>query len=291
MNFFGGPRWRTAVRSLAWVITACVVGLAAYHTAPSLKVAYEEHAQVRTTPFTLQREFYSFDEQHPDGWLGLKETVARQSGGATATINEGFGPSGSSWGRIRAVDSPEGVSSLVYDDIGEVVRMPKPPARAVATRKQALTNPPSNCVSPGGTLVGYDAIHGYKVAIVRAPQHGSMRLTVWKAPSLGCALLRSLSENRQPDGSYTRVGETKLVSIVAGDPDPSLFDVPSGYPAVMPSQALRKEIAHLGRPWTAQLENIARTEDAGYIRQQEGQWTTPSAKEILQNPSGASGTP
>jgi len=161
--------------------------------------------------------------------------------------------------------------------------MPKPPTWAVAMRKEAITNPPSNCVSPGGTLVGYDTIQGYRVAIVRAPQIGNGRMTVWRALSLGCATLQTLSEAQQPSGSYTTVGKTKLVSITVGGPDPSLFEVTSSYQAVMPSQALRQEITHLGRPWTAKLETIARTEDASYVRQQEGQWGAPPNKEIFQN--------
>lgn len=81
MKFFAKRKLEIAVRSVAWAFGACVLALAAYYLAPPLKTAYEVHAQVRVTPFTLQREFYAFDEQHPQGWLGLKETVARSTDG------------------------------------------------------------------------------------------------------------------------------------------------------------------------------------------------------------------
>ena len=67
------------------------------------------------------------------------------------------------------------------------------------------------------------------------------------------------------------------------EPDASLFEVPSSYQAVMPSQALRNEVAHLGEPWTNNLAAMASNQDASYLKKASGQWGTPPKKNIFQN--------
>lgn len=289
MNLRSGARGK--IRTIRpygmWLFIVAVVAAAGYYLSQPLATEYIAHAQVAVTPFTLHQEFYSFDAQHPDGRLALQLTVARRSDGATAQINQNFNLGGSPEGSLRVVKLPDGGEFVIYDDIASFVRSPQPPAWIVAMRKEAILNPPSNCVSPGETLAGYDQIQGNRVAIVDSPPFpGGTKYTAWAAPGMGCQTLESLSEAKQPDGTFGSVGKTKLVSVTMTEPDASLFDVPSNHQAVMPSQALHNEVGHLGEPWNNNLETMARNQDASYLKKASGQWGTPPKQNIFQNLKG-----
>lgn len=279
----------SASKVVGWFIVAAFLALAGYYLARPLTTEYIAHAQVSVTPFTLQQDFVSFDAQHPAGRLALKMTVARRADGAKARINRNFDLNGYPEGTARVVDLPDGRELMAYDDVHLVVRAPAPPAWVVAMHKQAILNPPSNCVSPGHTLAGYTQVQGYRVAVVKWPQlAGATRYTAWAAPQLACQTLESLSEAPQADGTFAPVGKTKVVSLTIGEPDASLFDVPSSYRSVMPSEALRKEVAHLGKTWTEKFARIAKTEDENYLRHANGDWGKPPKSHIFQE-SGPAG--
>lgn len=264
---------------IGWLLAAALLGILGHYLVQPLSISYIAHAQVNVAPFTLQQEFYSQYDQDPNGQLDLKLTVARRSDGATVKINENIAPDGSPKGRVRIIDLPDGEEFVVYDDVSAVIRSPQPPAWAVAIRKQAILNRPSNCVEPEQTLRGYDQVQGNRVALIEWPQSpGGIRYTAWESPSLGCETLQSLSEALQPDGSYKTVGKTVLVSVTSGEPDASLLDVPTSYQALMPSEALRKEVAYAGGPWTDKLDKVGRQQDANYLAHLKGQWGPPPKK-------------
>jgi hypothetical protein len=85
-----------------------------------------------------------------------------------------------------------------------------------------ITTPPSD------TFVGEETIAGYRTAKIVAGI-----ITSWYALDYGCALVKSRWEF-----SATEVSEKELVALVAGEPDPSLFDVPAHYREVLPSERL-----------------------------------------------------
>ncbi|MFZ0213296.1 MAG: hypothetical protein WBE20_10630 [Candidatus Acidiferrales bacterium] len=265
-----------------WFLAAALLGVAGYYLVQPLSIRYIAHAQVTVAPFTLQQQFFSQYDQNPNGQLDLKLTVARTSDGATVKVNENIAPNGSPGGRVRVIDLPDGQEFVVYDEVSAVVRSPQPPDWVVAMRKQAIINPPSNCVEQGDTLRGYDQLQGHPVAIVELPRSPSgIRYTAWESPGLGCQMLQSLSEALQPDGSYKTVGRTTLVTITSGEPDASLLEVSTNYQTLMPSEALRKEVAHLGGPWTDKLDRIAKQQDANYLEHLKGQWGPPPRKNIF----------
>ncbi|MFN0172595.1 MAG: hypothetical protein ACKV22_39955 [Bryobacteraceae bacterium] len=71
---------------------------------------------------------------------------------------------------------------------------------------------------------------GQRVHVIeRSLSGGRLRATMWAAPSLGCYALRSTVE-------YSLLGENRVVSLQLGTPDPTLFEVPSTYEELPPSQ-------------------------------------------------------
>lgn len=99
-------------------------------------------------------------------------------------------------------------------------------------------DPGSNCVNslagspmtfpPSDTFVGEETIAGYRTAKVAAGI-----ITSWYALDHGCALVK-----QRWQFSATEVSEKELIALVAGEPDPSLFDVPAHYREVPPSERL-----------------------------------------------------
>lgn len=98
-------------------------------------------------------------------------------------------------------------------------------------------DPDSNCLnsmagkpmtSPPEKLLGEETIAGYRTAKIT-----SGVTTAWYALDYGCALVKDRWEF-----SATEVSEKDLVSVAAGEPDPTLFDVPAYYREVTPSERI-----------------------------------------------------
>ena len=80
-----------------------------------------------------------------------------------------------------------------------------------------------------GTLVGEEFVAGYRAAKIVNEAAGS---TVWLSLDYGCAPLKSKMDFGKESS------ETTLVSFVAGEPDPALFEVPANYTEGPPSMLL-----------------------------------------------------
>jgi hypothetical protein len=86
------------------------------------------------------------------------------------------------------------------------------------------------------TFLGEETIEGYRTAKI-----ANGGTTSWHALDYGCALVKD-----RWDFSATEVSEKKLVALVAGEPDANLFDVPTHYREVPPSERIlgpKKECA------------------------------------------------
>lgn len=81
---------------------------------------------------------------------------------------------------------------------------------------------------PSDTFLGEEIIAGYRSAKI-----ASGIITSWYALDYGCALVMQRWEF-----SATEVSEKELVALVAGEPDPSLFEIPAHYREVPPSERL-----------------------------------------------------
>jgi len=95
------------------------------------------------------------------------------------------------------------------------------------SRTPLLRNPNLNCQAvPAETVVGEESVSGYKAIKLSKGER-----TSWFAPDYGCALVREVWRFNTGE-----VSEKTLVSLVVGEPDPTLFYVPNSYREVPPSQ-------------------------------------------------------
>lgn len=252
-------------RTVLWIAATCVLAIAVFPLIQPLTIGRLARAQVKANPFTLQLESYEFTDVSSSGTLFARETVARRSDGATVHVDNMAGLVGLQAGETaRHIYFLDGREFTVYDGVSSVVRFPQHSAETIAFEKARILNPPTNCVSPGSTLVSYGTLQGYKVAIVKVRNIGDHQLTVWYAPDLGCQKLQYRVEVQDSNGAWELASETKTVSLTAGEPDPALFEIPDSYASVAPSEALRKEADRLGIDWTSDLQQEAARRDAAY---------------------------
>lgn len=138
----------------------------------------------------------------------------------------------------------KGSQRLIYLASGFQVDTNDQTATKSSIRKQSFKplasqrDPSSMCVNslagtpittpPSDTFVGEETIAGYRTAKIVAGI-----ITSWYALDYGCAPVKERWEF-----SATEVSEKQLVALVAGEPDPSLFDVPAHYREVLPSERL-----------------------------------------------------
>jgi hypothetical protein len=88
----------------------------------------------------------------------------------------------------------------------------------------------NNCLSTSTSIpqqsLGEEMVDGYRTVKIASGQG-----TRWHALDYGCALVKDRME--WSDG---QVSEKKLVTLVPGEPSPSLFDDPNGFEEIPPSQ-------------------------------------------------------
>jgi hypothetical protein len=96
-----------------------------------------------------------------------------------------------------------------------------PMVRAVhGPNKRAITpeTVANDCVSPGAKdvkVIRHEKILGYMTAVLRLPQGAGEdgRNTEWRAPALGCFVLRSTWEAAESDGSYRLTYEKRATKV------------------------------------------------------------------------------
>ncbi|HXM44927.1 MAG TPA: hypothetical protein VN924_27060 [Bryobacteraceae bacterium] len=64
-----------------------------------------------------------------------------------------------------------------------------------------------------GTIVGNQTIVNYPTTAIRPRMGGSVRMTWWTAPDLGCFALRITTEKKRPDGSFRLVQEKRALRV------------------------------------------------------------------------------
>ncbi len=88
------------------------------------------------------------------------------------------------------------------------------------------------------TRLGYRT---YKIIQQVGPRH---RVTLWRAPALGCAELGSMAETLdEQTGKYQMVYEEKAVDVRPGEPNAALFVLPRGLKTVSPDELSAEEMA------------------------------------------------
>jgi hypothetical protein len=97
-----------------------------------------------------------------------------------------------------------------------------------------------------------DELLGYEVVKVTAEEvlaNGQViRRDQWLAPVLGCYPLHGISSLFAPDGTLTAETITEALTVIPGDPDPSLFTFPAEYAELSPSEVFAEAALRTGEP-------------------------------------------
>lgn len=222
-------KWTTTLR---WVFVVIVIAVAAQagrllHT----------HMKTRIGPRTVGAAV-----RRPIPYaVTLRETVHGPNGTTTLALEHTYAvrSDGSRMMRWRG----KGLQRIIYLASGFQVDTNDQTNTKSSIRKQnhnplaSQRDPSSMCVNslagtpitfPSEVFVGEETIAGYRTAKI-----ASGIITSWHALDYGCAPVKERWQF-----SATEVSEKELVALVAGEPDPSLFDVPAHYREVLPSERL-----------------------------------------------------
>lgn len=217
--------------------------------------------------FTLHTEVYGYHEGQPPRLRRLRK-MAMRSDGTRATVGSLF-TVGQTEEYERTVAFLDGSTVSFRPGIAAKTSFGARPRMAQAWRAR-LFNPPPNCLYPGSEFVGRDTIAGEPVVIVKLVSELGWSLTSWKAPGLGCEPLQYRSYDKQPDGTYKLTSELRTTSLVFGEPDPQLFEIPSsGYKEMKPSDIVRaydKKYGHILENENMQLLDAADKNYFGTLR-------------------------
>jgi hypothetical protein len=85
------------------------------------------------------------------------------------------------------------------------------------------------------------------------------RITVWRAPSVNCLELRRLAEFKTQDGSVKDTSDLVATEVVLGEPNSSLFLLPTGEENISYSERYNRLVAAQGgRPVDGDMANLQR---------------------------------
>ena len=225
-NYF--PRWGTILRLVFVLIVIGVAAQAGRLLHLQIKARTDARAARvgRPIPYTVTLR----ETLHgPNGTTtpGSEYTHAVRSDGSTLMRWVGKGSQ-------RLLYFSSGFQVDTNEGTNTKSSMRKPNANPASWQR----DPDSKCLnslagqpmtSPPETFVGEEAIAGYRTAKI-----ADGIITSWHALDYGCALVK-----QRWDFSATEVSEKELVSLVPGEPEATLFDVPAHYREVPPSERIR----------------------------------------------------
>jgi hypothetical protein len=261
----GPVKPRASLRNVTFAGLLITLGAASFYVSRATTRGTLAKTPLSATPFVLQWEYYSFEED-PEGRLVKKETVAQRLDGTRVRVASA-GPL--TWGvSIRQIRFPGGRVLSIADSIRAKTTWPASREGVSDTFSVAFPAKPEGCVSPGWILVRKDTVQGLEVSVVSSAPPGHERIIDWRAPALGCASIKYQSEAHQSDGSYKLAIESRIVSLDLVEPDPSLFDEGRDYEEVKPSELQRRLLTSQGVTQFSEgrLENWGR-HDARYFGQ------------------------
>lgn len=89
----------------------------------------------------------------------------------------------------------------------------------------------------------------------------------WFAPALNCYPLRVVVQERNPEGNTRLVQTVEAASVVLGEPDPKLFEVPPGYVERSPAAAEMEWALRRGEKLPLPPSHLIKRMDQEYYRQ------------------------
>ncbi len=246
---------RIGIAAVLWMAIALTwPGAQASAAAPSAQ------ARQAIRSFTLRTATFSYAE-NAKRVLVERMLTARRSNGTTATVST-FAARGKQAERtVRVIDYTDGRKVQINDALAAKTTFGAPQTGEKPWLEHRLTHPAQNCVFANyENLLRTGTLQGIVVDVVSA----SFTLTEWRAPELGCEVIQS-QQGYPREGSFKLTGETRLVSLKFGEPDPLLFEVDGTLVEVNPSEMLRREAERWGLPWTPRMQEQAELTDKRYL--------------------------
>jgi hypothetical protein len=208
--------------------TVIVLGLAV--GAVAFKISKIVHASPATGPFTVTTTEKAFDASGNQQRLETIVFATGVNGSRVVATTRKF-PDGQDR-VIRRILEVNAKKLIVVDEATKsIVTYPLPPEGVeFLSRGCSIPAGAETAVLSGAAIFKYSETKEYGEDVKAVGEE-------WRAPSLGCLALRqthSMFRNDKLAGKSTR----ELVSIVNGEPDPSLFAIPTDYVERSPSEAL-----------------------------------------------------
>ena len=156
-------------------------------------------AQVKAAPFYLERSVFMDGSSGNLSAVG-NEITARRSDGATCSVRL-FGPLVPGQ-YVRELTFADGTHVYAIDAIRVKTTMPPLSEAELEVMRARFTAAPPDCgIHEPNKLLRHDRLGGQSVVVVQYNVANTYRLTLWKAPDLGCEALAQTTEKMKPDGS------------------------------------------------------------------------------------------
>jgi hypothetical protein len=198
-------------------------------------------------PFVLQRLVRVPDA---NGQLVFHKTeliARRSSDGATVLVESVSPPSGSSTAFVRKLTYLDGTSLSLFDTLKVKTTWNRMSSRDASRLQMRVMSPPHDCNSGKPfSFLRYDKVAEYPVAVIQGVLSKTYRITRWASPEFGCEDLYYTSELVDPDGAVVMLSlESKMTTLIKGEPDARLFDTGAAFEEVAPSEAESRLLASL----------------------------------------------
>ncbi len=234
------------------------LGVASSHPLRSVAAPVDPNPTIRS--FTLKTETYSYQDS-AEGELLERTATARRSDGTTVTVSTFVRRRKQIERTMRFIDFMDGRRVQLNDAIAAKTTFSPPPDTGEPWLARRILHPPKNCVIANyENFLRTETLHGARVDVVSA----SFTLTEWRAPALACEVIQS-RQGYPHEGAFKLTGETKVVSLIFGEPDPHLFKVSQTFTEIKPSEMLRREADRWDLPWTQAMQNQADLGDKRYF--------------------------
>lgn len=144
-------------------------------------------------------------------------------------------------GTITGVDSftQSNTTSFLTESVRSSLTAP------IDTTCKTRLHPNSTVKQNGGSMLGYRVVKTTENS--QLPDGGTVTTTEWRAPELNCFPLRKQVTFVSPGGTAT-VNLREVKTVVTGEPDPGLFDVPANYTERSPSEVAAETARLKGIP-------------------------------------------
>jgi len=159
----------------------------------------------------------------------LKKTYARRSDGSAVSAQWNKFPSDDREYAWKVIDLiPERKTVSVAEQIEAVSTMYWFPKRANVSNLMPLEGSDFE-------RTGTDIYLGFEI-VKSGREDNKLKITRWRAPALGNVILRDEWAFKKDDGSIASITEKIVTDIKLGEPAASLFNIPSHYRELKPSQ-------------------------------------------------------